>query len=121
LLSLEISLTAHILVEQQTSNINMDQIISIQDQILLPTVHPVDASLFFYKPDARSFLQFLQRSASESRISKFQSTSNGFLNKNLHLSNTVLPSNKLEGKAINNFNRDNMKPITAENVKRFVF
>jgi hypothetical protein len=116
---------AHILVQQQTPNINICQTTSTQDQSLLPRSHPVDDSLFFYKPDPTSLLELFQRFAAEPQKSKFQSTSNGFLNKSLLLSNAFLPLNKSEEKEeeeeINNFNYDKIEPVITEDIKWFVF
>ncbi len=107
--------------QQQTPNINIHQTTSTQDETLLPMAHSVDDRLFFYKPNSTNLLKFLQRFASEPQISKFQSTSNGFLNNNRPLSNTFLPLNKPEHEEINSFNYDKIEPVITENIKRFIF
>jgi len=111
---------ARTLVQQQTPNLNIHQTTSTQDESLSSMTHSVDDSLFYYKPDSTCILQLLQRFASEPKMSKFQSTSNGYLNKNHSLSNTFLPINEPE-EEINHFNYDKIEPIVTDDVKRFVF
>jgi len=109
---------AHMLVQQQTPNVNIHQTTSTQDENLLPMAHSFDDRLFFYKRDSTCLLKFLQKFASEPQITKFQPKTNGFLNQNL----TFLPLDKpeqeeKEEEEINNFNFDQIQPITTEDTK----
>jgi hypothetical protein len=114
---------ARTLVQQQTPNLNIHQTTSTQDESLSSMTHSVDDSLFYYKPDSSRILQLLQRFASEPQMSKFQSTSNGYLNKTLPLTNTFLPLNQPEEEEeeINYFNCDKIEPIITDDVQRFVY
>ena len=71
---------AHMLVQQQTPNINLHQTTSTEEKDLSPSTDPLDERIFFYPPDSERLLQFLQRFASESQMPKYQS--------NLSLSST---------------------------------
>jgi hypothetical protein len=114
--SIETSPMAHILVQQQTPNINIHQTKSTHDENLSPLAHSADDRLFFYKPDSASLLHFLQRFASEPQMSKFSSASNGFLDQNL----SFLPLNKPEEEEeeeIIAINVDQIQPVIIEETK----
>ena len=81
--SIETSPMAHILVQQQTPNISIHQSPTTNNENLSPTAHSFDERLYFYKPDSTCWLEFLQRFASESHLSKYQTKTNNFVNKNL--------------------------------------
>ena len=74
---------AHILIQQQTPNISIHQTPTTNDENLSPTAHSLDDRLFFYKPDSTSWLELLQRFASESNLPKYQTKTNHFVNKSL--------------------------------------
>jgi hypothetical protein len=102
---------AHMLVQQQTPNINIHQTTSTNDENLSPTAHSLDDRLFFYDPDSTSLLEFLQRFASESHLPKYQTTSNGFINKNLGY------KPKETEKQFDSLNCDIIQPVVSEIIK----
>jgi hypothetical protein len=116
---------AYIFVERQTPNSNTHKT-SIQNETLLPMAHSVDNGLFTYRQNSTSLLHFLRKFSSESQISMYHSTSNGFLNKNstlLPLSSTIFLSDEPEEakqEEGNYFNCDKIETVIAVNTHTFV-
>ncbi len=99
------------LVQQQTPNINIHQTTSTNNENLSPTAHSLDDRLFFYEPDSTSLLEFLQRFASESHLPKYQTTSNGFINK------SICYKPKETEKKCDSLNCDIIQPVVSEIIK----
>ena len=78
----------HILLQQQSSAINLHQSSSMEEKDLSPSTPALENRMFFYPPDSERFLQFLEQFASETHLPKYQPTSNDFIKKNFSLSLT---------------------------------